>query len=230
MADCHLEVLDENGNVLFEGRTIENYSPSVEGARDGVMWAEYPEDVEQATDARMACNEWRYEPPPEPPQPPEGPMQVVESGRFTDDWGNESGKPWYVVSRADDEEYCWQFHVGELEEIEDSLAGGTCIPRRMKLDEHLLGWGFSQAEDRKRAVASGQISGDVARVEVRFDDGRVVAVDPLAAPAEADVPTRYFVAFLPGTRGEIVVLDAQGEVLERHRLCPERCVSRSAID
>jgi hypothetical protein len=221
---CHVEVFDQAGSVLYEREIQGMKPPSVEGARDGIFLAEIPDGVRGAVEGRFVCDPWEYKAPEKPLEPPDGPLHVVASGTLDDSWGDDAGKRWFLVARADDEMYCWQRHVGELEQIEDSLQGASCLHRSMKIDgtEHLLGWGFSESPESSNAMAFGQVSERVASVEFRLDDGGVVEGELHDAPPELDIPTRYFVAFLPHTKARIVLLSSSGDVLEEKSLATPR--------
>jgi hypothetical protein len=229
---CRMEALDHGGSVIYQREIQAMQPPSVEGARDGIFLGEFPKDVRGAVEARFVCDPWHYKAPDRPPEPPEGPIHVVASGVFDETWGKDSGKRWFLVARADDEMYCWQHHVGELKQIEDSLQGASCIPRSTKgkaADENFLGWGFSESPESTNAFAYGQVSERVARIEFRLDDGGVVEADLRDAPPELDIPTRYFVAFLPHTSAEIVLLSASGDVLDKKSLTPRTEDSKPII-
>jgi hypothetical protein len=229
---CRVEVLDTAGSVIYQREIQGMTPPSVEGARDGIFLAEIPGDIRGAVKGRFVCEPWEYKAPERPPEPPDGPIHVVATGVLDETWGDDAGKRRFLVARADDEMYCWQHHIGELQQIEDSLQGGSCTPRSMKwkeADEHFRGWGFSESPESTKTIAYGQVTERVARVEFRLDDGGVVEAELRDAPPELDIPTRYFVAFLPHTKAQIVLLSSSGDVLERKSLTPRNEDSQPII-
>ncbi len=69
------------------------------------------------------------------------------------------------------------------------------------------------------ALVYGEVSGEVARLEMVLEDGQIREVTIVPAPEEWNVPAGYFASFVSGSgKVEFVARARSGEVLERERI------------
>lgn len=212
-ATCRLEALNDSGDVIYESREIPSHGPRVEGARDGVMGSQLPPRL-VAAEVRMRCDDYDYKPPPRPPDPPEGPGRTVASGTLPQDASPEfAGVEWQVLAWSESDRYCWGLVMGDTPKPQLS-----CTPWEIESDEIIQGWGFTSSDDETQAFASGQVNADVDRVEFRLGS-RTVKGELLVPPEDMEIPTRFFVSFLPSLEtGKLVAMDQEGNVLDTARI------------
>ncbi|MGH2675921.1 MAG: hypothetical protein ACRDKA_00005 [Actinomycetota bacterium] len=228
-AVCRTEVLDAQGQVVFT-REFTSLAPEQERERDSTFVLEPPE--EPTSEARIVCGEWqRVE------AVPSGPRHVLASGILEE--GQYAGEPWRLVvwrgQNVDDPErlelwrqiaeganvYCWGFDVDPLTSVVHGqrVPPGGCSPLAGADAEAIGERSTGPVAGEGSNLAVGVLSTEVASLELRLDDGQVIAADLLAPPPELDIPRRFFIEFLPpGARGEMVALDAGGSVLAREPL------------
>lgn len=162
-----------------------------------------------------------------PGRMPGGPRHVVASGTFGDGWGNYSNEEWRYVVWGDAQESCARFEIGETETSGGDRRGVSCSEWDGKDPARygdILARAYDPGDEKVRSLAHGQVSLAVETVEFRLTTGDVVRVDALDPPAGTDIPLRYYVALLPFSyNGEMLALDAGGDVLEKVDLCHQSC-------
>jgi hypothetical protein len=173
---------------------------------------------------RPVVGEERDAPAPSPPGISEGPRYVVASGTFGSDWGEYAGKEWRYLAWGDRDVGCAQFQVGPETTRNGGVACSGWAGEDPALDGDILDRTYDPGGHGVESIAFGTVSLRVAAVEFRLTSGEVVRVDSLPPPPGLEVPVRYYVAFLPySANGEMVVLDAAGDVLEKATLCHGSC-------
>lgn len=228
---CRIQVLDGQGQVAYRSRETLALPPESERSRDGNLLAEIPDDV-QASDGRVVCGESL------PVQPlPEGPRHVLASGTLNR--GEHRGEEWRLVvwrgENVDDprvlevwrlnvegaDVYCSGFDVAPLTSwsFGQRVAPGGCSPIQELGEHEAIGSRTSgPVAGEGTHLATGEVSTDVASLELRLTGGEVIEADLLEPPPELGIPRRFFVEFLPlRARGEMVALDDEGEVLATER-------------
>lgn len=131
-----------------------------------------------------------------------GPGIVLASGEV-------DGKPWKLVAYQSESGLCVDL------EIERGATGG-CGPVPIEGD---LVFGQGRVLGLERMIIHGKVSERVASVEVRPLEGDPVATEIIPDPAGLGV--NFFVLFVPlDTLGEVVALDAAGNVLQSDLLQP----------
>lgn len=167
---------------------------SIAGIRAGVSWL---------PTARPAAPGPALTPIPDP-----GDQQVVGPGTVIAT-GEVDGKHWNLVAYQSDSGLCVDLHVGQG-------ASGGCGAAPTEED---VVFGQGSVSGLDRMSIHGQASKQVASVEVRPSEGELVTTGIIPDPAGFGV--NFFVLFVPlETTGELVALDAAGNVLARHQLHP----------
>jgi hypothetical protein len=207
VATCKVQAVDEGGLVVYEGREIPKVGPVVEGARDSLFITGIPHG--KATgNYRVECGPFT----PKPSRDPRESNQPETEGEVIATYTSPEpeGRTFEVRAWDEPDMWCWALHP-QGEEHRPS----HCNPRAQPLDDALQVWGFTEAETGRYAYAWGELTENVARVELRFDSGETLMPEIIDPPEDMAIPTRFFVVFVEEFRsGEIVVLDAEGEVLQ----------------
>ncbi|MGH2674079.1 MAG: hypothetical protein ACRDKA_06035 [Actinomycetota bacterium] len=229
---CHTEVLDQQGQVVYAFRDVPALPPETEGGRDSNYVAEIPEDL-GGSDARVVCGEWL------PIQSfPEGPRHVLASG--TVESGEHAGETWrLVVWRGENEDdpdllelwrlnaegadvYCWGFDGRPWTSVRygQRVPQGGCTVLAPDLEPEPIGARSSgPVLGEGSTVVVGEVSTEVASLELRLNGGEVIEADLLDPPPELGIPVRFFVEFLPpGGKGQMAALNEDGKVLATERL------------
>lgn len=229
---CRFEALDAQGEIAFATRETALHPPESERGRDGWALVELPRGV-QVSGGRMVCGAWL------PLQAvPEGPRHVLASGTL--ETGEHRGEDWRLVvwrgENVDDpsvlelwrlnaegeDVYCWGFDApGQVSwRFGQRIPPGGCSAVSELPDEEPIGAiAKGPVAGEGSHLAMGEVSLDVASLEFRLTDGTVVVADLLDPPADLGVPRRFFIQSLaPGSTGEMVALDADGEVLATERI------------
>ena len=142
------------------------------------------------------------------PAPRPGDQRVV-GPRIALASGEVDGRPWRLVAYESESGLCVDV------EIEQGAVGGCgSIPIDRDLE---LGQGSVFGLDKM--IIHGKVSKRVALVEVRPVEGSQVAASVIPDPGGLGV--NFFVLFVPpDTLGDVVAVDAAGNVLESVRLRP----------
>lgn len=131
-----------------------------------------------------------------------GPGVVLASGEV-------DGRPWKLLAYQSESGLCVDL------EIEQGAAGG-CGPVPLDGDLVLMQGGIFGLD---KMILHGMVSERVAVVEVRSVEGHPVATSIIPDPGGLGV--NFFVLFVPpDTLGEVVAVDAAGNVLDSSRLRP----------
>lgn len=210
---CEARVLSEAGEVLArhvftlsvgEGRVTQRVG--LTGAERQVVSGVDPEDLS----ARVECEPWTSDylkieltPIPHPGDPRAfGQRMVLASGEV-------DGTPWRLLAYQSESGLCVDL------EIERGAVGG-CGPVPIGR-ELVLGQGSVLGVDGM--IIHGEVSERVASVEVRRVEGDPIVTSIIPDPGGLGV--NFFVAFVPrDTLGEVVALDAAGNILQSVRLRP----------
>jgi hypothetical protein len=221
---CRIEVENQDGERIFKNE-IPALAPEDERGRDGSFFQEAPGSAEAKT-ATLACGDTL------PVQKlPEGPHHVLASGTF--ETGPDSGEPWQLTvwrgEEVDDSRilalwkrhpgdvgYCWSLESKSFYNYDSSgnrTAQGTCglIDDKQDTIGPRL---FNPAMEGGPAFAIGEVSQEVARLQIRMESGEVIKADLLEPPSDLGIPSNLYITFLPpDSNGEIVAYDASGQVL-----------------
>jgi hypothetical protein len=148
-----------------------------------------------------------------------GPKLVVAEGKFA------STLPWRIDGRATDEGPCVYFLLGKWEKYG---GGGGCdlyghYERKILSVHHTA---FESVVDVTPVF--GSLSSEVVEVRITMEDGSTVPVEVFAPPDGFDPEglgvndVRFYLAFPPSSsqQGTVEALDANGEILQEHSLCP----------
>jgi hypothetical protein len=98
--------------------------------------------------------------------------------------------------------------------LAEEEPGGYSVGIAFKKGEHIEFGGDASDGSLSRVVGSVKATADVAHVEIRADDGRIIECD--LSPAVAGVRLGTF-AFEPPLVGEFVAYDEAGKVLDREK-------------
>jgi hypothetical protein len=229
---CHTEVLDEEEQVVYAFREVAALPPETERGRDANYLGEVPEDV-RGSAARVVCGEWL------PIQfYPAGPRHVLASG--TVESGEHAGETWRLVvwrgENVDDpgllelwrqnaegaDVYCWGIDGRPWTSLRygQPVRQGGCTVLAPDLEVEPIGARTSgPVLGEGSDLVVGEVSTEVASLELRLADGEVIEADLLDPPPELGIPVRFFVEFLPpGAKGEMAALDENGTVLATAQL------------
>lgn len=103
---------------------------------------------------------------------------------------------------------------------ESTASGmGNCVDFGVPEHRH-LGFIELDASDHDRYEVLGTVSTDVLRLDFEDESGDAQSVTIIDAPDELGTDRNFFFLLVPpGTQGELEAQDANGEVLQRERLC-----------
>ncbi len=228
-SSCHVEAVDRNGKVVFEGRDLDFTTPSTEAARDGASrhalafdsLRTYIPAEAQGAELRFPCGKWT---PVQHYEMPDGPREAMAEGTFPEDerWGVYAGLTWRIEAAKNDQFECAYLTTPESPEGEDH--GSMCYPPGNQNKYVIGGSTHTPVVNSDGATTHAFIFGDadssVALVRFELPEGDVVKVVPVTFPTGYQSTVRFYFALLPISEAAFASgFDRDGNDLGGRKFC-----------